>query len=182
MLDVIHRFGIKAPISKVYAALSTIEGVAGWWTKETTGVSKSCGNIEVHFSSPSEEKIGSMNREVMALDANKEVHWRFKSGPAEWIGTDVIFKLSQDGNYTIVLLGHKNWREAVEFTARCSMKWATFMLSLKDLVETGKGKPSPMTSKSTVGIRHQAQKHRLPGASISLDSKSMIWSAAKPSK
>jgi hypothetical protein len=23
------------------------------------------------------------------------------------------------------------------------MKWATFMLSLKDLVETGKGKPSP---------------------------------------
>jgi uncharacterized protein YndB with AHSA1/START domain len=40
MIDIIHRVGIKAPISKVYAALSTIEGVAGWWTKETTGVSK----------------------------------------------------------------------------------------------------------------------------------------------
>ena len=27
--------------------------------------------------------------------------------------------------------------------AHCSMKWATFLLSLKELVETGRGKPSP---------------------------------------
>jgi hypothetical protein len=51
--------------------------------------------------------------------------------------------MTQDGHYTIVLFGHKSWREAVEFTAHCSMKWATFLLSLKDLVETGKGKPAP---------------------------------------
>ena len=143
MVDIIHRVGIKAPVSKVYAALSTVEGVAGWWTKETTGVSKSGGHIEVRFLSPSGKEIGSMNMEVMELDPSKKVHWRFKSGPAEWVGTDVIFNLSQDGDYTIVLFGHKNWREAVEFTSHCSMKWATFMLSLKDLVETGKGKPSP---------------------------------------
>lgn len=143
MVDIIHRVGIRAPISKVYAALSTVEGVAGWWTKETRGVSKSGGEIEVRFLTPSGKEIGSMTMEVMALDPNKKVHWRFKSGPAEWIGTDVIFNLSQDGDYTIVLFAHKNWREAVEFTAHCSMKWAIFMLSLRDLVETGKGKPSP---------------------------------------
>ena len=143
MVDIIHRVGIKAPVSKVYAALSTVEGVAGWWTKETTGVSKSGGHIDVRFLSPSGNEIGSMNMEVMELDPNKKVHWRFKSGPAEWVGTDVIFNLSQDGDYTIVLFGHKNWREANEFTSHCSMKWATFMLSLKDLVETGNGKPSP---------------------------------------
>ena len=28
MVDIIHRVGIKAPLSKVYAALSTVEGVA----------------------------------------------------------------------------------------------------------------------------------------------------------
>lgn len=143
MVDIIHRIGIKAPASKVYAALSTVEGVAGWWTKETTGVSKSDGEIDVRFLTPSGKEIGGMTMEVVALDPNKKVHWRFKSGPAEWIGTDVIFNLSQEGDYTIVLFAHKNWREAVEFTAHCSMKWATFMLSLRDLVETGKGKPSP---------------------------------------
>jgi len=31
----------------------------------------------------------------------------------------------------------------VEFMHHCSTKWATFMLSLKQLVETGKGAPSP---------------------------------------
>ena len=84
-----------------------------------------------------------MSMEVVALDPNKKVQWRFNSGPEEWVGTDVIFNLSQDGNYTIVLFAHKNWREANEFTAHCSMKWATFLLSLRELVETGKGKPSP---------------------------------------
>jgi hypothetical protein len=36
MVDVIHRIGTKAPVSKVYAALSTVEGVAGTLTR--TGV------------------------------------------------------------------------------------------------------------------------------------------------
>ncbi|HUL93282.1 MAG TPA: SRPBCC domain-containing protein [Burkholderiales bacterium] len=143
MVDIIHRVGIKAPMSRVYAALSTIEGLAGWWTKETTGASQPGGNIEFQFSSPSGERIGGIDMEVMALDPDKEVRWRVKSGPEEWVGTDVVFKLSRDGDYTIVHFGHKNWREAVEFTEHCSTKWATFMLSLKDLVERGEGRPAP---------------------------------------
>jgi uncharacterized protein YndB with AHSA1/START domain len=143
MADIIHRVGIKAPISKVYAALSTVEGVAGWWTKETTGVSKPGGTIDVRFLSPGGEEIGGMTMEVMGLDPNKKVHWRFNSGPAEWVGTHVSFDLAQEGEYTIVLFGHRDWREAVEFMAHCSMKWATFLLSLRQLAETGRGKPSP---------------------------------------
>jgi uncharacterized protein YndB with AHSA1/START domain len=143
MADIIHRVGIKAPISKVYAALSTVEGVAGWWTKDTSGSSKVGGTIGVRFLSPDGKEIGAMNMAVDALEPNKKVQWRFTSGPEEWVGTDVIFNLSQDGDYTIVLFGHKNWREPNEFMSHCSMKWATFLLSLRELVETGKGKPSP---------------------------------------
>ena len=44
---------------------------------------------------------------------------------------------------TIVNFGHRNWKEPVEFMAHCSMKWAVFLMSLQELVETGKGKPSP---------------------------------------
>jgi uncharacterized protein YndB with AHSA1/START domain len=143
MADIIHRVGIKAPISKVYKALSTVEGVAGWWTQETTGASKPGDTIEVKFLSPSGKEIGGMTMDVVSLERDKKVHWRFTKGPPEWIGTDAIFDLNQDGEYTIVLFGHKNWREPVEFMAHCSMKWATFMLSLRELVETGRGKPSP---------------------------------------
>jgi uncharacterized protein YndB with AHSA1/START domain len=143
MADIIHRAGIKAPISKVYKALSTVEGVAGWWTKDTTGASKPGDTIDVRFQSPSGKEIGAMTMEVMALEPNKKVQWRFRNGPEEWIGTDATFDLYEDGDYTIVLFGHRNWREPVEFMAHCSMKWATFMLSLKELVETGRGRPSP---------------------------------------
>jgi uncharacterized protein YndB with AHSA1/START domain len=143
MADIIHRVGIKAPISNVYAAVSTVEGVANWWTKETTGVAKPGDTIDVRFLSPSGTEIGAMTMDVLTLEPHKRAHWRFKKGPAEWIGTDVTFDLYQDGDYTILLFGHRNWREPVEFMAHCSMKWATFMLSLKELVETGRGKPSP---------------------------------------
>ena len=143
MIDIIHRVGIKAPVSKVYAALSTIEGVAGWWTTATTGVSKPGETIGFEFFTLSGERIGGMTMQVARLDPDKQVQWRCTAGPEEWIGTDIDFKLEQQDNYTIVRFGHRNWREAVEFTEHCSMKWAIFLLSLKELVETGKGRPSP---------------------------------------
>ena len=147
MVDIIHRVGIKAPVSKVYDALSTVEGIASWWTRDTAGVSKPGGNIDVRFRSSDGKDVGGMTMEVMALEPDKKIHWRFKAGPEEWIGTDAIFNLFQDGDYTIVQFGHRNWREEVEFTAHCSTKWATFMLSLKDLVETGNGRPAPADMK-----------------------------------
>lgn len=143
MVDIVHRVGIKAPIEKVYSAVATTEGVAGWWTRETTGDSTPGGMIDVRFLTPAGDEIGEMTMEVTALEPDRRVRWRVVAGPEEWIGTDVTFDLTQEGDYTILLFGHRNWREAVEFTAHCSMKWATFLLSLRQFVETGTGKPSP---------------------------------------
>lgn len=102
MVDIIHRIGIKAPISKVYAALSTVEGIAGWWTREASGFSTVGGTIGVRFLSVDGKEIGRMNMEVITLVSNKKVHWRFSAEPEEWIGTDMVFHLSQeregDGN------------------------------------------------------------------------------------
>jgi uncharacterized protein YndB with AHSA1/START domain len=143
MVDIIHRIGIKAPLSQVYAAVSTVEGIAGWWTNETRGESKLGGKFNVVFKNPAGSEIGKMDFELTKLAQNEEVVWRCISGPPEWIGTDVTFNLSQQGDQTIVIFGHRKWREAIEFTAHCSMKWATFLLSLRQLVETGKGQPAP---------------------------------------
>lgn len=142
MIDIIHRIGIKAPAAEVYRAIATVEGVAGWWTRETTGEAGVGGTINVCFRDDGVEK-GRMDLEVLKLNPGKEVQWRVTAGPPEWIGTDVTFSLSQEDEYTVLLFGHRKWREAVEFTAHCSMKWATFLLSLRDLVENGEGSPAP---------------------------------------
>ncbi len=142
-VEIVHRIGIRGPIAKVYQALATAEGVANWWTRDATGDCNVGGSLQVRFHSVSGAEIGSMDIRVVALEPDRRVLWRFDSGPDEWIGTEVTFALMQDGEYTIVRFSHSGWREAVEFMAHCSTKWATFLLSLKQLVETGRGMPSP---------------------------------------
>jgi uncharacterized protein YndB with AHSA1/START domain len=142
MIDIIHRVGIKAPIDEVYQAIASVNGVAGWWTRETTGKSEVGGTITVCFRDHEIEK-GRMDIRVMELTPSREVRWQVTAGPEEWIGTDLTFSLSQQDDYTILLFGHRNWREQVEFMGHCSMKWATFLLSLRALVEDGQGSPAP---------------------------------------
>lgn len=142
-MDIVHRIGVKAPASKVYAALTTIDGLAGWWTRNTTGNAKVGGNIAFRFYTSTGDEIGGFEMDVLELTPDRSVRWRVKDGPPEWVGTDIEFVLERQDDYTIVRFGHRNWREEVEFTAHCSTKWATFLLSLRDLVETGKGQPSP---------------------------------------
>jgi len=143
MVDIIHRIGTKAHLSKVYAALSTVEGVAGWWSNDVTGDSKVGGTMTFRFVSPNGTEVGKVDVEVLELIPDAKVRWRVKAGPAEWVGTDIEFSLSRQDDYTIVIFGHRNWREWVEFMGHCSMKWGVFLLSLRELVETGKGRPSP---------------------------------------
>lgn len=71
------------------------------------------------------------------------MRWRCVTGPEEWLGTEVTFELAEEDGMTILIFGHRGWKEQVEFMAHCSMKWAVFMLSLREFVETGTGRPSP---------------------------------------
>jgi uncharacterized protein YndB with AHSA1/START domain len=143
MIDIIHRIGIKSPVSRVLDALTTLEGLSNWWTQDVQGDTHPDGKIEFTFRSAKGDIIGQMVMQVQTPSAQKDVHWRCVDGPPEWIGTDITFQLSLIDGQTILIFGHRNWREAVEFTAHCSMKWAVFLLSLREYVESGKGKPSP---------------------------------------
>lgn len=91
MSDILHRVGIKSSASDTYRALTTRQGLAGWWTTDTRG---SCD-------------------------------------------------LKQEGEQTTVLFKHQGWKEQSEFMHHCSTKWASFLLSMKSLIEGGKGMPFP---------------------------------------
>lgn len=147
MVDIVHRIGIKAPAEKIYQALTSLAGLAGWWTEDVTGTEEAGGTIRFTFRSETGDVKGFMVMQVEGLDANSEVRWRCVDGPEEWIGTVITFRLVPKEQQTIVQFAHRKWREEVEFTAHCSMKWATFLLSLRDYVETGRGKPSPQDLK-----------------------------------
>jgi uncharacterized protein YndB with AHSA1/START domain len=138
MVDILHRVGITSSPDEVYAALTTIEGLSGWWARDTTGDSEVGGIIAFRFGP------GGFDLKVLEQVPGKRVRWEVVDGPVEWIGTQIDFELSRAGEFTIVLFGHRGWAEPVEFMYHCSTKWAVFLLSLKQLVETGQGAPDPI--------------------------------------
>lgn len=139
MLDILHRVGIKSSSpDATYKALTTCQGLSAWWTDNVKGESKVGGVLRFHFG-----ERGGFDMKVLELDPDRRVLWQVVDGPEEWIGTKVNFDLKQDGDYTIVLFKHQGWKEPVEFMHHCSTKWANFLMSLKSLLETGKGAPFP---------------------------------------
>ena len=137
MADILHRVGIKSSPDEVYKALTTREGLAAWWTNNTQGESKVGGVLQFHFGA------GGFDMKVLELDPAKGVLWQVVDGPKEWIGTKVSWELKQEADYTIVLFKHQGWKEPVEFMHHCSTKWGVFLMSLKSLLETGKGASWP---------------------------------------
>jgi uncharacterized protein YndB with AHSA1/START domain len=138
MSDILHRVGVVAPLEEVYDAIATPEGLAAWWTTDTVGKSEVGGELAFRFG-----EVGGFDMEILELDPSGRVRWLVTDGPEEWIGTEVDWKLEQREDWTIVLFKHQGWREPVEFMHHCSTKWGSFLMSLKELVETGRGRPAP---------------------------------------
>jgi uncharacterized protein YndB with AHSA1/START domain len=138
MPDIIHRVGIKGPVSEIYHALTTNDGLSRWWTTDTRGAGDVGSIIEFRFNG------GGPDFEVTELQDNALVKWKHAGEmPPAWMGTEISFQLSTDADQTYVLFLHTNWKQQSDFMGHCSTKWATFLLSLKAAIETGKGKPFP---------------------------------------
>ncbi len=147
MNGIYHKIGIRAGDAEVIQALTTKTGLSGWWTKEVEGAfSGGSSNVGESIRFDFGHKA-NMEMKVQEL-APERVLWECTSGPEDWVGSHIDFKLNAstapDGEaMTIIHFRHQDWKNESDFTAHCSMKWATFLLSLKNLVEIGSGKPAP---------------------------------------
>jgi uncharacterized protein YndB with AHSA1/START domain len=136
MADILHRVGTTAARDTVYQALTTVDGLAAWWTTDTEGSGEDL--LRFRFGD-----VGGFDMKVLELQPDTRVRWEVVDGPEEWVGTTVTFDLKQEGEWTVVLFAHEGWREQVEFMNHCTTKWGLFLMSLKSLVETGTGAPHP---------------------------------------
>lgn len=138
MHEIRHRIGIACSPDAVYTALTTDNGLSRWWTTDTSGAGGIGSVIKFRFNG-----TGS-DFEVIELQTDSIVRWRHSGEiPEAWIGTEVSFHLESSGSQTYVQFLHSNWKEPSEFMGHCSTKWAVFLLSLKEAIETGSGRPYP---------------------------------------
>ena len=137
MYEIRHRVGINAPRTQVLDKLTTIDGLASWWTRDTRGDAGEGGDVAFYFRGT---EPGAVMHVAKATDDH--VEWQCVAGPDEWTGNAITFDLEENGAETVVKFAHA-WREPIEFTAHCSTKWAFFLLGLKASLEGGDATPFP---------------------------------------
>ena len=138
MTDIRHRIGINAPLDRVHQSFATSAGIASWWDGDARGDASEGGKLLLYFGAPEPRLVLA----VVQVAADR-IEWRCVEGPDEWVDTRFTFELERQGEETIVLFTHADWREAVPFQAHCSTKWAYFLLGLKALLEGGQATPFP---------------------------------------
>ena len=129
-----HLFHINTLKDNVFKALSTIEGLAGWWTVQTSGECKIGGTIEFRFG-----EMGFCSMKVLESKPSEWIKWECVAGPPDWIGTTIGFYLDENDNKTRVRFEHSGWKEANDFYGACSFAWGRYMESLRQLCQTGQG-------------------------------------------
>ena len=127
---------IKATSEKVYSAVTTQEGLEGWWCKQTTAKPE-LGFVNVFT-------FGKFRNEmkVTKLTTNRKVEWKCINSIEEQIGTEIFFDIEEKDGTTIVRFAHAGWRAVTDTFAGCTYDWAIFLKSLKSFCETGSGTPS----------------------------------------
>jgi uncharacterized protein YndB with AHSA1/START domain len=136
-----HQVGVKASTEEIYKYLTETAKLAQWWTTDTRGSGAKVGDtLEFWFYGTFCQKF-----DVKELKPGKSVAWKSPKGQGldEWEETEVTFDLSTDEKQTYIQFRHSGWRESTDFQGHCSMRWAVFLLSLKDVLEGGKGRPIP---------------------------------------
>jgi uncharacterized protein YndB with AHSA1/START domain len=136
MARIRHYLLIKSSPEKVYTALTTTEGLKGWWTSEAKAAEFIGGIAEFIFGDRYHNKM-----RVTYLEPNKKIEWECLKGDKEWVGTTLIFDIEKKGDNTTLRFTHGNWKEETDFFASCNYHWGYYMRSLAKYCETGEGTP-----------------------------------------
>jgi len=139
MYTIENNLRISATPARVLAALTTKEGIKGWWTTDvdcdsdkreaTFRFQKQATQMAVTF------RLDDASEQRVAMTCIRETNNH------DWLGTVLAFELAADGDGTRVRLLHSGFPANNEVYAMCTKGWAFFAGSLQSYLETGKGEP-----------------------------------------
>lgn len=134
MASIKHLLHINASIEKVFEALTTIDGLCGWWTINTKGDTNVGGTIQFRFGD-----YGGPDMKVKEIKPNLTVSWECVGGNDGWLGQIFLFQLDTNDNKTRLRFEQSGWQDTGDFYASCNFSWGRYMESLRQLCQTGKG-------------------------------------------
>jgi uncharacterized protein YndB with AHSA1/START domain len=135
MKTILHAFDINAEPEEVRRALTTLEGLSGWWTTDVTGETDEGGVIHFTFE-------GDFNPDMRVdQSSGSAVRWTCIGGHEPWLDNTFHFELSGEAPVSVTMRQHY----ARELTDRAygiyNFNWGYYLDSLRSLLESGTGKP-----------------------------------------
>jgi uncharacterized protein YndB with AHSA1/START domain len=133
--DYTRDMAFDVPDDRVFDALTTLEGLAGWWTPIVRGTPTTGGEVRFGFAGLNEEIV--MRVEEAARPTT--VIWRCvaHTGHPEWADTRIVFEL-EPGR---LRFRHVGLIPRLSCYETCEAGWERFLTSLVEYAEQNTGSP-----------------------------------------
>lgn len=134
---------IAAPIDAVFAAVSSVDGLRGWWTTDVGGSPEPGGELRFTFTDGmAVMRVEERTPSAPGRPAVERWTCLGHTGQPEWDKTTVTFRLTEVGpGATRLEFTHGGLRPPLDCYGHCSAGWSYLMGSLASLAETGTGRP-----------------------------------------
>lgn len=124
-----------------------IKNITKWWSEEIEGNTDNVTDEfiyhykDIHYSKMKLIEIVPNQKLVWLVLDN---YFKFTKDKSEWIGTKLVFNISQKDDKTEVNFTHEGLVSQYECYEICRESWTNYIQnSLYDLITTGNGKPNP---------------------------------------
>lgn len=132
MPDILQDFPIRATPDRVFAAVSTPEGLNQWWTETCEGRVQLGEEYALGFGAEYQ-----WSAVVTRCELNTCFELAMKKSDADWDTTRVAFTLAPVDGGTQVQFAHVGWPSANDHYRISSHCWALYLRLLRRYVENG---------------------------------------------
>jgi hypothetical protein len=129
---------------------NAINNVRGWWSEEIEGNTEKLNDeFSYHY-----KDVHRCKMKLIEVIPGKKVVWlvldnyfKFTEDKSEWKGNKIIFDITEKDNKTVLQFTQSGLVPAYECYEICRDAWSNYINnSLRRLITTGEGKPSPKES------------------------------------
>jgi uncharacterized protein YndB with AHSA1/START domain len=138
--DYARRVAFRSAPERVFEAVATLEGIAGWWTPLVGGSPTRGASVQLRFEGLRERIV----LRVDGADRPSSVRWTCveHTGLEEWAGTRMHFEIAARGDQGSELcFRHEGLAPKLECYETCELGWDHFLGSLAAYVDSGRGEP-----------------------------------------
>lgn len=141
---------VESPMKEVFSVISS--RIPQWWSSDFEG---SSDQKDAEFTVRFGNTFKTMK--IESIEPGKEIVWRCidqhlempdgmapLSNKKEWVGNRLVWSFTEDNGISTINLVHEGLTPEVECWGVCEQGWDQTFISIKNLIQTGKGNPFVM--------------------------------------